>query len=156
MSSPRSVRCPLALLVWMIVGAGLVGCDTTPGVPPSAPQPPVVSNFTFSPNRVEAADLRPGQIQDGQAQVTIEIGVTAEDPDGAVRRVLFTIAPASTPGRSIQGELVAESGAQYGAAIDVGLPADRDDIYTVRVFAIDDDDQASNQALGTLRFVPAP
>ena len=142
------------MLALALACAGLVGCDETPGVGPTALQPPEVSNFTFAPDSVNAADLPPDRIQNGQAQVNIEVGVTATDADGTVRRVLFTIAPASTPGQSIQGELVPESGAQYGAAITVGLPASQDEIYTVRVFAIDDDDQVSNQAVGTLRFVP--
>lgn len=154
MSFSRSFRPLPWMLALALVCGSLVGCDDLPGVAPTDPRPPEVSNFTFAPDSVNAANLSPEQIQDGQAQVNLQVGVTAEDPDGTVRRVLFTIAPASTPGESIQGELVQESDTQYGAAITVGLPAGVDEIYTIRVFAIDDDDLTSNQAIGTLRFVP--
>lgn len=146
----------MAAALLLMGGMLVAACDATPGPTPLDRHPPEVSNFSFAPDSVNAADLPDEQITDSTAQVPFQMSVTAQDPDGTVEQVLFTIEPASTPGQTVQGTLPSVQSNQYGAAGEVGLAPGRDEIYTVRVFAIDDDDQISNQAIAQLRFVPRP
>ncbi|WP_022836077.1 hypothetical protein [Salisaeta longa] len=133
----------------------LAACDNNPsGVAPT-PTPPQVGAFQYAPDSINAAALPPDQVSDGTARVLIDMGVRAADADGAVARVVYTLAPASAPQAAISGPLQPAAGNRYEARLNVGVPATLNTQYTLRVYAIDNDSLVSNQVQGRIRFVPA-
>jgi hypothetical protein len=144
----------LALIGALGMGALLSGCDQVSRPAPS--QPPSVSSLAVVPDSVNAAALPPSRIQDSVAQVPLAIEATARDPDGTVERVVFTIEPSSNPRGTASGTLEPTQGNRYRRVVGLGVPAFLDEVYTVRVYAVDDDSLASNQGIGRFRFRPAP
>jgi hypothetical protein len=140
--------------VLLVGGLALGGCDTAPT--PEETQRPSVSGLQLVPDSVHQSDLPPDQVEDSTAQVPVQLAARATDPDGSVVRVVFVLEPSSNPRGTISGRLPAQSqGASlYGGQLALSLPL-VDEIYTVRVFAVDDDSLASNQVTGQLRFVPS-
>jgi len=138
-------------MVLLGMGVFLLGCDQV--ARPDEKQPPSVSGLSVLPDSVEAARLPPTLIQDSIAQVPLRIGATATDPDGRVERVVFTIEPSSNPRGTLSGTLPLASGSTYRDTLLLGIPISLDEVFTVRVFAVDDDSLASNQGVGRLRFI---
>ena len=130
----------------------MLGCDQVSR--PEAARPPSVSALAVTPDSVNAADVPPEQVQDSVARVPLTIGATATDPDGTVERVVFTIEPSSSPRGTVSGTLQPETGNRYRRAVALGVPVFLDEVYTIRVFAVDDDSLASNQSIGRFRFAP--
>lgn len=135
-----------------MVGALAFGCDQVSR--PEVGQPPSVSELTVVPDSATRADLTEAPGADSLAPVVVTIGATATDPDGTVERVVFTIEPSSSPRGTASGTLQLEQDAQYRRTVRLGVPVFLDEVYTVRVFAVDDDSLASNQSLGRFRFEP--
>ena len=106
------------------------------------------------PDSINGADLAPDQVQDTTAQVPVTVAAKATDPDGRVERVVFTIEPASRPRATAVGRLDSLQSTQYGRAFRLSIPATVPEIYTVRVYAVDNDSLSSNQVVGQFRFVP--
>ena len=137
----------------LVVSLGLWGCDTVPA--PETRQPPSVSGLQIVPDSVHQSDLPPDQVQESTAVVPLVIdSVRATDPDGSVARVVFVLEPSSNPRGTVSGGLPVQTRPVYGGQLPLSLPL-VDEIYTVRVFAVDDDSLASNQVTGQFRFVPA-
>ena len=148
----RGVLLGGALLGGSLVGG--LGCDTVPA-PDRTLQPPTVAGLQVAPRRIVVADLPPDQVQDSSAVVPVLLdSVRARDPDGSVARVVFTVEPSSNPRGTISGELRAGRRPVYSDTLVLGLPL-ADEVYTVRVFAIDDDSLASNRVTGQFRVVAA-
>lgn len=139
-------------MVTIGLGAVGLGCDQTTRTERS--RPPSVFGLKVTPDSINAADLSPGQVSDSIAAVEFEIVTHAEDEDGSVERVVFTIEPATSPRSTATGRLEDQGGGEYARRLGLQVPVQLDEIYTVRVFAVDDDSLASNQNVGTFRFVP--
>lgn len=139
-----------------ILTIGVAGCDDAPGVEPDRQPPALAADFSQLPDTVDAATAPPGRVTDSTVVARISLAAAAEDPDGRVERVAFTIEPASAPGVAIDGDLppVQDIANVYGINIDLTLPR-VDEIYTVRLFAVDDDSLQSNVALSQFRVLPA-
>jgi hypothetical protein len=89
--------------------------------------------------------------------VNLGILAQANDTDGTVERVVFLIEPSSNPRGTFSGRLPPAPAVEnvYGGVFDsLSVPL-VDEIYTVRVFAVDDDSLTSNQVTGQFRFVPS-
>ncbi|MFB6271453.1 MAG: hypothetical protein ABEL51_01025 [Salinibacter sp.] len=144
------------LLGALVLGGALMlwcGCDTVPA--PETRRQPSVSGLQIVPDSVHESDLPPDQVKDSTVVVPLIIdSVRATDPDGSVARVVFVLEPSSNPRGTVSGELPAQTRPIYGARVPLSLPRE-DEIYTVRVFAVDNDSLASNQVTGQFRFVPA-
>ena len=142
------------LLGALLLGAslGLLGCDTVPA-PDRNQQPPSVSALQVVPDSIHQSNLSPDQVQDSTAQVSLNLSARATDPDGAVVRVVFVLEPSSNPRGTISGSLSPVEPPLYGGELPLSLPL-VNEIYTIRVFAVDDDSLASNRVTGQLRFVP--
>lgn len=150
-SSPSILRCLLGAAV-LVAGLGLWGgCDTVPA-PDREKQPPFVSSLQVVPDSIHESDL--DQVTDSSAQVPLDISAQATDPDGTIARVVFVLEPSSNPRGTVSGALPVVEGALYGGRLAFSVPL-IDEIYTVRVFAVDDDSLSSNQVTGQFRFVPA-
>jgi hypothetical protein len=139
-------------VVLLAMSPGILGCDTVPA--PEEPQPPSVAGLQVVPDSIHQSDLSSDQVRDSMAQDTLTIGVQASDPDGSVARVVFVLEPSSNPRGAISGQLPAQSqsASLHRGQLGLSLPL-VDEIYTIRVFAVDDDSLASNQVTGQLRFV---
>jgi len=149
----RSLVSILVGIVVLVAGGALGGCDTVSS--PGETQRPSVSALQLAPDSVNQSDLPPDQVQDSTAQVPLNLSARATDPDGTVARVVFVIEPSSNPRGTVSGQLPAQSQSSslYGGQLAFSIPL-VDEIYTVRVFAVDDDSLTSNQVTGQLRFVP--
>ncbi|MEF8938308.1 MAG: hypothetical protein V5A22_00580 [Salinivenus sp.] len=115
-----------------------------------------MSGLVLQPDSVNAADVPAQQVQDSLAQVGLHLRVRATDPDGVVERVQFTVEPASNPRGTATGTLQRESDSLFVRQLGLRVPVFLTEVYTVRVFAVDDDSLASNQTLGQFQFVSAP
>ncbi len=146
---PRIQQCLLVAVLGLSVL--VVGCDQVSR--PDAIQSPSVESLSVVPDSVIADDLPPDQVQDSTARVPLTIVASATDPDGTVERVTFTIEPATSPRGTLAGTLTRDQGTQYRRDIALRVPISTDELYTVRVFAVDDDSLASNQSIGHFRFV---
>lgn len=151
-----------ALVALLVVLPVVTGCDEAPGPDPVDRRPPVVQNFAYEvegfsgrPDSITIADLPPDQRTDTTATVRLLLLATAADADGAVERVAFTIEPASAPRASLEDELppTENDPRLYGLNVGLTLPA-VDELYTLRVFAVDTDSLVSNVALGQIRLIP--
>jgi hypothetical protein len=141
-----------------VIGGGLLlwnGCDTVPALD-RAPQPPSVSGLQVVPDSLHESDLPADRVGDGGAQVPFDVSARAADPDGSIVRVVFVLEPSSNPQGVLSGRLPAQPQADslYGGRLALTVPL-VDEVYTVRVFAVDDDSLASNQVTGQFRFVPS-
>lgn len=134
------------------MGGLLLGCDQV-SAPPDR-EPPVVSDLEVTPDSVNAAELPPDLVTDSVAQVPLQVSAAASDPDGSIERVVFTFEPASVPAGAAFGELQADEEGRYAREFAVTVPSTRDEVYSLRVFAVDSDSLASNQVVGQFRFVP--
>lgn len=122
------------------------GCDAVPGLQEDLNRP-TVSALQVITDSVRVAE------EDSIAQVGITIAARAVDSDGTIERVIFTLEPASNPRGTATGELEVVDGSLYGGGVRFTVPL-REEIYTARVFAVDDDELASNQVTGQFRFDP--
>ncbi|HKL87469.1 MAG TPA: hypothetical protein VJ884_00595 [Salinibacter sp.] len=148
-------RVPVLLLLAVFGGGSLLlGCDQV--TRPEAGQRPSVSALEVMPDSVNASQVPADQVQDSVARVPLRIAATATDPDGTVERVVFTIEPSSNPRGTASGTLQPQQGTRYQRDVALGVPVFQDEVYTIRVFAVDDDSLASNQSIGRFRFEPAP
>ncbi|MFB6247361.1 MAG: hypothetical protein ABEL97_02190 [Salinibacter sp.] len=146
----------LLLAAGLLLVGGLAGCDQGGVADRSRGQAPLVSGLVVRPDSVNAARVPPQQVQDSLAQIGLRLRVRATDPDGAIERVQFTIEPASNPQGTATGTLQRESDSLFARTLGLRVPVFRTEVYTVRVFAVDDDSLASNQVLGQFQFVSAP
>jgi hypothetical protein len=144
---------PLLLAATLLLVGSLAGCDQGGAVDRSRDQAPLVSGLVLRPDSVNAADVPSQQVQDSLAQVGLRLRVRATDPDGTVERVQFTVEPASNPRGTATGTLQRENDSLFVRELGLRVPVFLTEVYTVRVFAVDDDSLASNQTLGQFQFV---
>ncbi len=129
------------------------GCDTVPA-PERTQRGPSVADLQVTPDSVHGSDLDDEQIVDSLAQVVVDVSARVADPDGTVERVVFVFEPSSNPRGTLSGTLPpANNATRYGGHLGLSLPL-VDEVYTVRVFAVDDDSLSGNQVTGQFRFVP--
>ena len=142
-----------SILVVAIFSGFLLGCDQVSGL--SEGEAPTVADLEVTPDSVNAADLPPDLVNDSTAQVPLRVSVRASDPDGEVERVSFKFEPVTNPQGAAFGQLEATGEGRYAREFAISVPARRDEVYALRVFAVDSDSLASNEAIGRVRFVPA-
>jgi len=153
-----SNRIPAWGLFGIVLVSGLLGsgCDRESLEPEAPDRAPLVSNLRVQPDSVNAADVPADQVQDSLARIGLRIRAHVEDPDGEVERVPFTIEPASNPRGTANGSLQRQNDSLYAREVGIRVPVFLTEVYTVRVFAVDDDSLASNQGVGQLQFVANP
>jgi hypothetical protein len=149
---PATVWIGIAVLI-AAVGAG---CDQGSAVREAPGRAPLVSDLAVQPDSVNAADVPDARVQDSLARIGLRIQVHVADPDGEVERVPFTIEPASSPRGTASGTLQRQNDSLYAREVGLRVPVFLTEVYTVRVFAVDDDSLASNQGVGQFQFVARP
>lgn len=136
------------------MGLFVLGCDQVSE--PEARQRPTVSQLVVVPDTFNAADLEPLSDQDSLVADTVAISIRANDPDGQIARVAFTVEPAFNPRSTITGPMRQSQAADdlyVGGAI-LTVPRYREATYTIRAYAVDDDSLVSNQGVGRLQVIP--
>ena len=133
-----------ALALVAFVGA-LVGCDTALGPQSLDPRPPVVSDFTFSPDSVFFDDV----VASGDsAAIELALSVRATDPDGGgIDRVAYVVR-GQFEGTVAEGALSLGDDGRYGATVPLRLGRGQRGRYTVLVYAVDDEGLLSNEVRG--------
>lgn len=107
---------------------------------------PVVRDLLVRPDTVTATGA------DSTTTAVVDVGARVADPDGTVERVVFTVEPATNPRATISGRLPDLGNQQYGRRLQLSLPA-LNEVYSVRVFAVDNDSLTSNQGIGQFQVV---
>lgn len=131
----------------------LVSCDTAPGPARSDNRPPVLSDFSFSPQIVSLSDVPENQIEGDMVRIPVTMQVAARDDDGSVTEVTFTVrSPISGKPLIAVGSLEQVSEGQYATTADVRIPTAEVGKYTVLLQAVDDEGALSNDARGMLSF----
>lgn len=131
-----------------------MGCDQVSPADLGTGDPPLVGDVLVQPDTIRAETLRPDQVQDSLARIPLAISAALTDPDGQVERVVFTVQPASNPRGTASGSLAKQGENLYRRQIALRVPVGINEVYTVRVFAVDNDSLESNQAVGQFRFIP--
>lgn len=146
-----------------------VGCETvTEPAPVAAPAAPTLSDFSFAPDTVQFEALPPEQVaEDTLAKIPLELTVHASDANGCVQRVGYIIKAAfgsSDPQASGQLQWVGEGADPPGETCRNGsyaktdtllLPQGAVGLYTVRLYAVDNDSLLGDQVQGLFYFTAA-
>ena len=139
------------------VAVGLLSaCDTTPGPEALEERPPVLQDFSFSPQRLVYALLPEYQIVGDSVAVPLKISVVAHGPDAPIERVRFVVQSPESPSDPIlQGSLDPAGGGVFEAATTFNISALEVRTYTVLVYAVDQAERLSGEARGLLEYVRA-
>jgi len=141
----------LALLV-SVVSA----CDEGPGTFDLGAVPPRVFDLSFSPDSLNLASLDPSQIVGDSVLVDLDISVSAEDADGDLADVSFTVLPpARTDEPLVLGSLFQQSGNRWATTRRIALPVGQVGNYVLTVFASDASGLLGNQVRGTVELAAA-
>ena len=134
---------------------GLVAaCDTAPGPTALGLRSPILSNFMFSPQSVVLEQLPPDRIEEDSVQVSLEVSVTAVDPDGVIDAVQFVVQSPLLQTQPVATGTLSPSGRnQYQVAETIKLPRGAVGAYTIIVFAVDNDQQLSGEVRGMLNYL---
>lgn len=156
-------RHPILHLVGAALGVVILttSCDQVPSSETGDGQRPLVSDLVVIPDSVTAGDLAPTE-QDSVGRDTVTMLARAQDPDGTIERVVFTIEPSSNPRGTASGRLEELPEDEfpgfgenlYGRSIILPFPRFVDEVYTVRIFSVDDDSLESNQGIAQFRYLP--
>ena len=138
----------IATLLFLVLVLG--GCDSVPGEQPALLQPPVLSDFNYSPKVFNISSE--GGESDGEVSIQFDISVDVQDPDGAVDVVrMMLLSPDADAEPIAEANLQPGAGSLYQLAASLQLSAALTGNYTLVVFAVDDAGLLSNQVRG--RFV---
>lgn len=130
---------------------GWAGCDSGPGPEALGRRPPVVSDLTYTPQRVDLETLPDDRFVDGEVQVPLAFSVVVRDPDGPVEEVTFLIKAPLQVDRALDvGTLTAAGDGRYEAAVTLSVPTGEIGDYAVIIYAVDADGLLSNQVRGTV------
>lgn len=131
---------PGALVVLTLLG----GCDSATDPQPLGGRPPEVSDFAFSPDSVFFDDAI---VSGDTAGIDLAVSVLASDPDGEIDRVQFSI-DGQFEGTIASGTLALGDDRRYAATAPLRLGRGQRGLYSVLVYAVDDDGLLSNQVRG--------
>ncbi len=122
----------------------LSGCDSATDPQPLGGRPPDLSDFAFSPDSVFFDDAI---VSGDSAGIDLSISVLATDPDGEIYRVQFSV-DGQFEGTIASGMLTLAEGGRYEATTSLLLGRGQRGLYSVLVYAVDDDGLLSNQVRG--------
>jgi hypothetical protein len=141
---------------WVVgfVLVALIGCDSVPGPGSSVGRPPVISAFTYAPAQLDLAGLDPVEVEDGAFEVEFTATAEAADPDGQVDRVVLVVRPPTPDSAPVAFEqMTAAGGSRYEITLPLVLDTGETGNYTVLIYAVDDEGQLSNQAIGAFKLI---
>lgn len=141
---------PRLALAALGAALALAGCDSATDGQPLDGRPPEVSGFAFSPDSVDFDDVLDGD----SAAVTLALSARADDPDGEIDRVRFTVT-GQFEGAVAEGTMEPGADGAYAGTASFRLGRDQRGRYSVLVYAVDDAGLLSNQARGVFTLAGA-
>ena len=144
----------VALWACVLVSTLLIsGCDSVPGPESLDGRPPVLSDFTYSPTNIVLGQLPAEQVIGDLVRIPLTLQVTAEDPDGDLKDVMYVVRSNRTGEDPVTAGLFEGQGSfRYTAETIVELPAAEIAVYPVLVYADDHEGRLSNMATGLIKF----
>ena len=131
----------------------LARCDTAPGPAVLDGRPPVLEDFTFTPQRLVYALLPESQIDGDSLRIPITIRVTARRQADPVEEVWYSIEePSSLQGPLRSGRMAPAGNSRYEQTVNLVLSALELQTYTVLVYAVDASARVSGAVRGSLHY----
>ncbi len=124
----------------------LSGCDSAPGVGDLIPNPPTLSDFSFTPVEFEHTG------SSDTAQIPLQLGVTVANPSGGVLTVDYFVRRQFNDALVAQGTLSSAAGGRYEGGETVSVPRGEIGMYVITVTVVDDMGNVGNIVTGLLRF----
>ena len=125
----------------------LSGCDSAPGAGDLIPNPPTLSDFSFTPLEFEHTG------SGDTAQIPLQIGVTVANPAGGGLTVDYFVRRQFNDALVAQGMLSgAAGGGRYVGGETVSVPRGEIGMYVITVTVVDDRGNVGNIVTGLLRF----
>ncbi len=149
----RNATWAVAASMGILLGL-LAACDSAPGPEALGVRPPLLQNFTFSPQRVVFALLPPEQIVGDSVRVPLELGVTALGPESPIEEVTYIVqSPFSLTEPLATGTMQPAGGNQYTASMTLTISALEVQNYTILIYAVDQTRRVSGEVRGQLEYV---
>lgn len=139
-----------ALLLFVMLSA----CDQAPTPSSLTTTPPVVSDLTYSPVGANLASLPSSQISGENVSIPLKISARLVDADGrGIQHVVYSVfAPQVTTKAYLTGEMTAGQNGLYESSPTLVVKKGDIGRYTIKVTALDKDNNISNQVLGYFDF----
>ena len=132
----------------------LAACDTAPGPDELSARPPLLQDFSFSPQRVVFALLPPEQIAGDSVRIPLDLRVTALGPEVPIEEVTYIIqSPTSLTEPLATGTMQSGAGNQYSASTTLTISALDVRNYTILIYAVDEARRVSGEVRGQLEYV---
>lgn len=131
----------------------LAACDTAPGPEALDQRPPVLSDFSLSPQQVAFDQLPPDQIDGDVVRIPLEFSVAARATDRPIREVAFVVqSPTSSTTPVAMGTLTSAGGDRYTGSTTIEISAVEVATYPILVYAVDKANRASGEVRGQLVY----
>lgn len=139
------------LVVWASLWAS---CDEAPGTPNLGNRPPVLSDFSYTPQAASLDGLPPSQIVGDKVRIPIALQVKAVDPESVgIEAVSYGVYSASDVSKTlVKGTLTLTNNFIYTATPTLEIGKGEVGRYIIKVLAQDRDGQTGNTVLGTFSY----
>ena len=142
-----------AACVGVLLGL-MAACDSAPGPEQLGLRPPLLQDFTFSPQRVVFGVLPPEQIVGDSVRVPLEVSVTAFGPERRIEEVAYVVqSPFSSVEPIATGTLESQGGNRYTASTTITLSALDVASYPIVVYAVDQTQRVSGEVRGQIDYL---
>lgn len=132
----------------------LAACDSAPGPEQLGLRPPLLQDFTFSPQRVVFGILPPDQIVGDSVRVPLSLSVVAFGPESPIAEVAYVVqSPFSSIEPIATGTLQPEGGNRYTATATLTISALEVASYPIVVYAVDQTKRVSGEVRGQINYV---
>ena len=139
---------------WLGVSLGLLAaCDTAPGPEALDLRPPVVQDFSFSPQRVVFGLLPPEQIVGDSVQVPLDLSVVALGPESPIEEVTYIVQSTQSLGDPLlTGTMQPQGSNRFTASPTLTISALDIRNYTILIYAVDRAQRVSGEVRGQLEY----
>lgn len=124
----------------------LQSCDTAPGAPEQIPNPPTLSNLSFTP--LEFLYTGSGET----AQIPLEITASVQNPGGGAVTVQYFVRQQFATETLAEGMLARGQGNTYSGGQTLSVPRGATGLYVITVTAVSNDGAVGNELTGLLEF----
>ncbi len=134
---------------------GLVAaCDSAPGPEQLGLRPPLLQDFTFSPQRVVFGVLPPEQIVGDSVRVPLELSVVALGSQSPIEEVSYVVqSPFSSFEPIATGTMQPQGSNRYSAVTTITISALEVASYPIVVYAVDQTQRVSGEVRGQINYI---
>ncbi len=134
---------------------GLVAaCDSAPGPEELGLRPPLLQDFTFSPQRVVFGVLPPEQIVGDSVRVPLELSVVAFGTQSPIEEVSYVVqSPFSSFEPIATGTMQPQGNNRYAATTTITFSALEVASYPIVVYAVDQARRVSGEVRGQINYI---